>query len=120
MSAPLTPPAAATLRWIVTEHALDRYIDRFSPAAFAEEVRDQIIALLAEAVVVGHKDDGDPRRAGELLGHPSLPAATFLVRTDPDGTRVCVTVLDAIRHQRSFRAQKGPGLHARSRRGACG
>ena len=47
MSAPLTPPAAATLRWIVTEHALDRYIDRFSPAAFAEEVRDQIIALLA-------------------------------------------------------------------------
>lgn len=100
------PPAAET-HWVITHHALDRYLERFAPAATDEEGRTELAALLREAVHVGMRDTGAPAERGELLGAPSRPEAVFLCRTDPGGARVCVTVLDSVPHQRAFRGQKG-------------
>lgn len=100
-------PPAAEPRWVITHHALDRYLERFAPAATDEEGRAELDALLREAVRVGERDTGAPAERGELLGAPTRPEAVFLCRTDPGGARVCVTVLDSVPHQRAFRGQKG-------------
>lgn len=101
-------------RWVITHHALDRFLERFAPAATDEEGRTELAALLREAVHVGVRDSGTPAERGELWGAPSRPQAVFLCRTDPGGARVCVTVLDSVPHQQAFRGQKG------GRRGRAG
>lgn len=107
-------------RWVITHHALDRFLDRFAPDLPDDEGRAALEALLREAIVVGVRDTGSPNERGELLGVSTRPEAVFLCRTDPDGTRVCVTVLDSTPHQRSFRGQKGGGRYRHAHRASQG
>ena len=93
--------------WSITQHALDRFVERFAPDSDDEEASGKMLALLEDAVEIGRRNTGTPEERGFVYGSPQLPAAAFLCRSDAPGCWVCVTTLDSRAHQRTFRGAKG-------------
>lgn len=81
---------ATNIVWVVSEHAANRWVERFEPEA-REDPRDRIESLIRTAVHCGHR----ARCPADLIYRtPRFPAADFIVHIDPDGAHYVATVLD--------------------------
>jgi hypothetical protein len=77
------------MRMLVVMHAVERYQDRWVPHLTFREARRELVALFHGARPTRRKT-----RTGEELWTVSAPVKILLVvKRDPDGTCVCVTVL---------------------------
>lgn len=131
---PVTEGAAATqahaetatdIVWVVSEHAADRWVERFEPEA-REDPRDRIEALIRTAVHCGHR----ARCPADLIYRtPRFPAADFIVHVDRDGAHYVATVLDpphraaggSLAHARAIaKGTDGRRVHERIRHGGRG
>lgn len=85
--------------WYVTQHALDRWCDRYEPELTRDDAAVRLHTLSAGAVPAGiTRDDGKP-----VLQHPDLPHVHFVVATDRR-TPSLITVLDADAGMRTAKA----------------
>ena len=71
----------------VTLHAVERAKERFFPELTEDAVRNELERLWLNAVRVGERADG------ALYRDPDSPLVELLVKEDPDGSKVLVTVL---------------------------